>query len=88
MSIINITVKKIFAGKDVSVRDYIWEEAKKFKASLVIHHGKEKMTVPYLDLLDPKKMTVNTFKSKFGGKSYSLLDFIWKPDEDKQEVLL
>lgn len=75
---IKVTVDKIFLGK-VSVRDYKYKEALRKKDSLGIIHGKEFMIIPYDNLKKAKQITNQSFKSKFNGKEYKLIDFDWKP---------
>jgi len=70
------TVKKLWQGKFVSVRDYEVEKAIK-KGGMRIHHGKDLMqlTVGELQQLEP---TGNPIQSKFGG-TYQLVDITFKP---------
>ncbi len=87
---IKVQVDKVWLGK-VSVRDYIYKKALRLKESLGIVHGKEYMWIPYEKLKSAKSYTEASFKSKFNGKEYRLVDFDWKPykeDNTKQEKLL
>jgi|TARA_R100001510_G_scaffold35760_1_gene32240 hypothetical protein len=70
------TVKKLWQGKYVSVRDYEVEKAIK-KGGMRIKHGKDLMqlTVAELQQLKP---TGNPMQSKFGG-TYQLVDITFKP---------
>ena len=70
------TVKKLWQGKYVSVRDYEVEKAIK-KGGMRIKHGKDLMqlTVAELQQLKP---TGPTMQSKFQG-SYRLMDITFKP---------
>lgn len=70
------TVKKLWQGKFVSVRDYEVEKAIK-KGGMRIQHGKDLMqlTVGELQQLKP---TGNPIQSKFGG-TYQLVDITFKP---------
>jgi hypothetical protein len=87
---IKVQVDKVWLGK-VSVRDYIYKKALRQKTSLGITHGTEYMFIPYEKLKSAKTYTDESFKSKFNGKKYRLVDFDWKPykeDNTKQEKLL
>lgn len=75
---IKVQVDKIFLGK-VSVRDYKYREALRKKDSLGIIHGQEFMIIPYANLKKARQITNQSFKSKFNGKEYKLIDFDWKP---------
>ena len=79
---IKVKVDKIFLGK-VSVRDCIYKKALRKKESLGIEHGKEFMFIPYDKLKTAKQYTKDTFKSKFNGKNYKLVDFDWKPYKEE-----
>ena len=79
---IKVRVDKIFLGK-VSVRDYIYKKALRKKQSLGIEHGNEFMFIPYDKLKKAKQYTKDTFKSKFNGKDYKLVDFEWKPYKEE-----
>jgi len=70
------TVKKLWQGKYVSVRDYEAEKAIK-KGGMRIKHGKDLMqlTVAELQQLKP---TGNLMQSKFQG-SYRLVDITFRP---------
>jgi len=87
---IKVQVDKVWLGK-VSVRDYIYKKALRKKESLGIVHGKEYMWIPYEKLKSAKSYTEESFKSKFNGKKYRLVDFDWKPYKEAntdQGVLL
>lgn len=87
---ITIEVKKIWLGK-VSVREHIYKKALRKKESLGITFGKEYMYIPYDKLKTAKIYTDQTFKSKYNGKEYRLVDFDWKPYKEEntlQEKLL
>ena len=75
---IKVEVKKIWLGK-VSVRDYVYKKALRQKESLGIVHGKEFMIIPYENLKKAKQYTKTTIQSKFNNKTYTLIDFNWKP---------
>ena len=78
-----VRVKKIYKGY-VSVRDYIVKEAIENGEDLVIRYGRQTMVV------NPRKgiLSSGEFKSKYGGRKYSLIDFKWKPQEVKQRRLI
>ena len=86
---IKVQVDKVWLGK-VSVRDYIYKKALRLKESLGIVHGNEYMFIPYEKLKSAKSYTENSFKSKFNGKKYRLVDFDWKPykEENKDQGVL
>ena len=70
------TVKKLWQGKYVSVRDYEVAKAIK-KGGMRIKHGKDLMqlTVAELQQLKPSGQTL---QSKFGG-TYQLVDITFRP---------
>lgn len=74
-----VEVKKIYLG-NVSVRDYVVNKAKGRKEKLVIRHGDEVMTIPY-EKLESGLVDTHTQRSKFNNKTYTLVDFKWKPDK-------
>ena len=41
------------------------------------------MFIPYDKLKKAKQYTKDTFKSKFNGKDYKLVDFDWKPYKEE-----
>ena len=87
---IKIEVTKIWLGK-VSIREHIYKKALRKKESLGITHGKEYMFIPYDKLKTAKSYTDQSFKSKYNGKEYRLVDFDWKPYKEEntnQEKLL
>ncbi len=87
---IKVEVTKIWLGK-VSVREHIYKKALRKKESLGITHGKEYMFIPYDKLKTAKSYTNQSFKSKYNGKEYRLVDFDWKPYKEEntnQEKLL
>ena len=75
-------VKKIWLGK-ASVREHIYKKALRQKESLGIVHGKEYMFIPYEKLKTAKTYTEQSFKSKYNGKEYRLVDFDWKPYKEE-----
>ena len=75
----------------VSIREHIYKKALRKKESLGITHGKEYMFIPYDKLKTAKSYTDQSFKSKYNGKEYRLVDFDWKPykeDNSNQRSLL
>ena len=79
---IKVEVKKIWLGK-VSVREHIYKKALRKKESLGITYGNEYMFIPYEKLKTAKTYTDQSFKSKFDGKEYRLVDFDWKPYKEE-----
>jgi hypothetical protein len=79
---IKVEVTKIWLGK-VSVREHIYKKALRKKESLGIIHGKEYMFIPYEKLKTAKSYTDQSFKSKYNGKEYRLVDFDWKPYKEE-----
>jgi len=79
---IKVEVTKIWLGK-VSVREHIYKKALRKKESLGIIHGKEYMFIPYEKLKNAKSYTDQSFKSKYNGKEYRLVDFDWKPYKEE-----
>lgn len=75
-------VKKIWLGK-VSVREHIYKKALRQKESLGITYGNQYMFIPYEKLKTAKSYTEQSFKSKFNGKEYRLVDFDWKPYKEQ-----
>jgi hypothetical protein len=87
---IKVEVTKIWLGK-VSIREHIYKKALRKKESLGITHGKEYMFIPYDKLKTAKSYTDQSFKSKYNGKEYRLVDFDWKPykqEDTNQRSLL
>jgi|TARA_A100001201_G_scaffold48555_2_gene48435 hypothetical protein len=75
----------------VSIREHIYKKALRKKESLGITHGKEYMFIPYDKLKTAKSYTDQSFKSKYNGKEYRLVDFDWKPykqEDTNQRSLL
>lgn len=70
------TVKKLWQGKYVSVRDYEVEKAIK-KGGMRIKHGKDLMQLSVAEL-QQLKPTGNLLQSKFQG-SYRLVDITFRP---------
>ncbi len=74
-------IKKITDGyiagypekKIVSIRDYMLED----KKDILIQHKEGSMKVNYKT--KPLGVSRRVFRSKFGGKSYRLVDYEWKP---------
>ena len=70
------TVKKLWQGKYVSVRDYEVAKAIK-KGGMRIKHGKDMMQLS-VDELASLKPTGRPMQSKFSG-TYQLVDITFKP---------
>lgn len=70
------TVKKLWQGKYVSVRDYEVAKAIK-KGGMRIKHGKDMMQLSVQELASLKP-TGQPMQSKFGG-TYQLVDITFKP---------
>tara|TARA_Y100000034_G_C6892141_1_gene410649 strand:+ start:288 stop:593 length:306 start_codon:yes stop_codon:yes gene_type:complete len=82
---IEYKAKKLFNGH-VSVRDYIVNKAIRSRKYLRIQFEGEYMTLTTEKL----KESVNTFhkqefKSAFNNKTYTLYDFVWRPDGSEEE---
>ena len=69
-------VKKLWQGKDVSVRDYEVKQAIA-KGGMRIEHGKDIMQLDVAQL-QQLKPTGATLQSKYGG-TYRLVDITFKP---------
>lgn len=81
------TVKKLWKGTLVSVRDYEVESAIA-RGGMIIHltanETVERMFVPKDELLTHLAVAVRenpTIKSKTGGKNYRLVDIPWKAEK-------
>ena len=69
--------KKMWMGH-VSIRDYMLEKCIHDKEDLTVNLYGETKTYPYKSLRTYLTNTYNeTFKSKFGGRDYRLIDFPW-----------
>lgn len=79
-----VTIKRIYRGL-ASVRDYLVQEAIDNTEDLVIWCDNKHMSIPYLFLTKKLKVDNNVHRSKFGSKTYRLIDFRWTPLEDKQD---
>tara|TARA_Y100001937_G_scaffold122641_1_gene184170 strand:- start:14986 stop:15246 length:261 start_codon:yes stop_codon:yes gene_type:complete len=75
-------VDKLFLGKYVSIRDYIWHDAIA-RGGLIIAHKDKKM---FIDAEDLKKLKPSGkfHQSKFKGK-YQLVDIRWKSEKDTRQ---
>jgi len=78
------TVKKTHEG-NISVRDYIVQEAIKREENLTVCYGDESMVIAYHELKSGRVFPV-IFESKFGA-SYRLVDFPWVPGQMAQGSL-
>ena len=89
------TVKKLWKGSLVSVRDYEVESAIA-RGGMIIHlvagDNVERMFVGRDDLMQHLAKAIQEnqkFKSKTGGKNYRLVDIPWKaekPDTNQEEL--
>tara|TARA_B100000424_G_C22795722_1_gene427110 strand:+ start:569 stop:826 length:258 start_codon:yes stop_codon:yes gene_type:complete len=77
-------VDKLFLGKYVSIRDYVWRSAIA-KGGLIIAHEDKKM---FIDAEDLKKLKPSGkfHQSKFSGK-YQLVDIEWESKDTRQQGL-
>jgi hypothetical protein len=73
-------VKNLYQNCMVQARDYEVQSCVTKKENMEIYHEGEKMTLTPEELVSKKVDTSKVFESKFGGKSYRLLGYIWKPD--------
>ena len=83
---IRVVVRKLWRGHMVSIRDYIVKSAIK-SGGLEVSHDNETM---YLspEVLEKGQALTKEVPSKFNEKKYSLVDFRWNPENDKQERLI
>tara|TARA_B100001248_G_scaffold256553_1_gene237762 strand:- start:3322 stop:3579 length:258 start_codon:yes stop_codon:yes gene_type:complete len=77
-------VDKLFLGKYVSIRDYVWRSAIA-EGGLIIAHKDKKM---FIDAADLKKLKPSGkfHQSKFSGK-YQLVDIEWESKDTRQQGL-
>ena len=77
-------VDKLFLGKYVSIRDYVWRSAIA-RGGLIIAHKDKKM---FIDAEDLKKLKPSGkfHQSKFSGK-YQLVDIEWESKDTRQQGL-
>ena len=76
----NIRIRRLWNGL-ASVKSYQLDEAKKKKEKICLLHGKDTMTC------DPERFfqaNSKIYRSKFGGKDYSLWDTKFIKDEEKK----
>ena len=80
-------VSKLWKGEYVSIRDYEAKQAIR-KGGMKITHNNQHMELNETQLKE--LLPTGTFcKSKFGGKSYFLIDVLWNPIvEDKRQEKL
>jgi hypothetical protein len=78
-------VKKLWNGR-VSLRDYIVEKHIRNKEPIKVVYNMDEMVLSVREL--EKRDSMTTVKSKFNGKSYSLYDYVWRPQNKNQGVLL
>ena len=75
-------VDKLFLGKYVSIRDYVWRDAIK-RGGLLITHKDKKMFIDAEDL-QRLKPSGKFHQSKFTGK-YQLVDIEWESQKDTRQ---
>ena len=79
-----VIVKRTYNGL-ASVRDYLVKEAIDNAEDLVIVCDDKHMVIPWAFLTKRLKIDNNVHASKFGKKTYRLIDFRWRPVEDTQD---
>ena len=77
-----ITIKKLWKGKYVSLRDNWIKQGKKLNGIEVSYNGKSMYLTP--DELD-KGVYGGTYKSKYGKHYYKLYDFNFTPGLDSRQ---
>lgn len=81
-------IKRLWHGL-ASVRDYIVDGAVRAKEELLVDlTGKGESMLLSLEDLGKGKRNKEKFRSKHDGRFYSLVDFKWKPQIEKQKKLL
>lgn len=79
--------KELWKGQFVSVRsDWIEKALKELKPLMIKWH--DQFMLVEMDELRKGIASPKTFKSKITGESYSLIDFMWKPNWSKPELKL
>ena len=73
-------IKRLYKGF-ASIRSYIVQKCINNKESLQIILGKEKMTISWGDLHKFAQLSKQTFGSIYSNITYSLCDYLWRPDE-------
>lgn len=81
-----VKVKKIFLGL-ISIRDYIIEKAIGKKEGIIVKYQNQEMIIPYERLKNGTQFHSRKFQSKFGNKTYELIDFKFVPNETNQKRL-
>ena len=78
-------VKKVWNGR-ISIRDYIVEGQIKKKEPVRVVYKKDQM------ILSPEQLAKRDYIteciSKYNGKKYKLYDYVWKPMDTRQGVLI
>jgi len=74
------TIKRLW-NNIVSLRDYEVSDAIK-AGGIILKFGKYQMTLTPSQLEAGFQVISKKFKSKFGSKEYSLIDFRWNPDKE------
>jgi len=72
------------------VYDYHVKKCWEKREELVIEFEGEEMVIPPSHLKSGVSLTDQVFQSKWGGKSYKLISFVWKPltEEEKEKRYL
>ena len=73
---LNVTVKKMWQGKYVSIREPQLKKAI-FAGGLVINYDDQHMILNKAEL-QSLSANLREFKSKYGNKPYRLVDITWK----------
>jgi len=74
-----IRVKKLF-NNCVSIRDYLVKQAIEKKENIVVCFKDKRMILTPERLKQGKKNNLK-LQSKWGGKTYDLIDFEWRPND-------
>jgi len=78
---ITARAKKLFNGK-VSVRDYTVQKAID-EGGLEIRFANERMTLNPLQLMVRGRSDGKEYRSKWNDQTYLLIDYKWKPDQQR-----
>ncbi len=82
---IEVKIKKLFLGS-ASIRDYVYEKARREQKDILIVYQNDMMRVPH-ERLHEVKLSKRLFISKYTGEQYRLADFKWKPGIQQQTFL-
>ena len=83
---IRVVIKKLWRGHMVSIRDYIVKSGIQSGGIEVTHDNKTMYLSP--EVLERGQSQTKEVPSKLNEKKYSLVDFRWNPENDKQERLI